>query len=134
MKWRGHFTGKIDALLRRDYLDEMLTHQYPASLLSRRFKLMSQNEEDGVTLALLKLAGTPNRTFVEIGSGASGGNSGVLAQEFGWRGLMVDIDEAKIAKARAKFGVNDRVSFEAIAVTPGNINALIERHGPGGRG
>ena len=48
----------------------MLTHQYPASLLSRRFKLMSQNEEDGVTLALLKLAGTPNRTFVEIGSGA----------------------------------------------------------------
>ena len=52
----------------------------------------------------------------------------MLAQEFGWRGLMVDIDEGKIVKARAKFGVNDRVSFEAIAVTPGNINALIERH------
>jgi hypothetical protein len=93
---------------------------------------MSQNEEDGVTLALLKLAGTPNRTFVEIGSGASGGNSGVLAQEFGWRGLMVDIDEAKIAKARAKFGANDRVSFEAVAVTPKNINALIEHHGLAG--
>jgi hypothetical protein len=109
-----------------------LADEYPASLLSRRFKLMSQNEEDGVTLALLKLAGAPNRTFVEIGSGASGGNSGVLAQELGWRGLMVDIDEAKIAKAREKFGANRKVSFEAVAVSPDNINALIERHGLGG--
>ena len=48
----------------------------PAYLLSHRFKLLSQNEEDGVILALLKLAGAPNRSFVEIGSGASGGNSG----------------------------------------------------------
>ena len=56
----------------------------------------------------------------------------MLAQEFGWRGLMVDIDQDKIARARAKFGVNPRVSFEAIAVTPENINSLIERHGLGG--
>ena len=131
-KWRGHFTGKIDALLRRQYFADFLADEYPAALLSQRFKLMSQNEEDGITLALLKLAGAPNRTFVEIGSGASGGNSGMLAQEFGWRGVMVDIDEDKIAKARDKFGVNPKVSFEAIAVSPENINALIERHGLAG--
>jgi hypothetical protein len=131
-KWRGHFTGKVDALLRRCYLAELLADEYPASLLSQRFKLMSQNEEDGVTLAMLKLAGAPNKTFVEIGSGASGGNSGMLAQEFGWRGLMVDIEEAKIDKARARFGANAKVSFEAIAVTPENINDLIERQGLAG--
>jgi hypothetical protein len=132
-KWRGHFTGKVDALLRHDYLAEFLEADGgPTHLLSQRFKLLSQNEEDGVILALLKLAGAPNRTFVEIGSGASGGNSGMLAQEFGWRGLMVDIDQDKIARARAKFGVNPRVSFEAVAVSPENINSLIERHGLGG--
>jgi hypothetical protein len=129
-KWRGHFTGKVDALLRHEYLAEFLeVGGGPAYLLSHRFKLLSQNEEDGIILALLQLAGAPNRTFVEIGSGASGGNSGMLAQEFGWRGLMVDIDQDKIARARAKFGVNPKVSFEAVAVSPENINALIERHG-----
>jgi hypothetical protein len=100
----------------------------PAYLLSRRFKLLSQNEEDGITLALLSLAGAPNKSFVEIGSGASGGNSGMLALEFGWRGLMVDIDQNKIEKAREKFGRNPGVSFEAIAVSPQNINNLIDRH------
>jgi hypothetical protein len=132
MKWRGNFTGKVDALIRRAYLEDLLADEYPASLLSRRFKLMSQNEEDGITLALLKLAGAPNKTFVEIGSGSSGGNSGVLAREFGWRGLMVDVDEAKVSRAREKFGFNRKVSFEAVAVTPENINALIERHGLAG--
>lgn len=128
-KWRGHFTGKVDALLRHDYLDDLLEEGGPAYLLSHRFKLLSQNEEDGVTLALLKRIGAPHKTFVEIGSGASGGNSGVLAQELGWRGLMVDIDQGKIDRAREKFGSNPKVSFEAIAVSPDNINALIERHG-----
>jgi hypothetical protein len=128
-KWRGHFTGKVDALLRRYYFDGFVVEGSPAFLLSRRFKLLSQNEEDGITLALLSLAGTPNKSFVEIGSGASGGNSGMLALEFGWRGLMVDIDEKKIEKAREKFGRNPGVSFEAIAVSPENINDLIGRHG-----
>lgn len=128
-KWRGHFTAKVDALLRHEYVGPMLVDEYPTSLLSQRFKLMSQNEEDGMTLALLKLAKAPNKTFLEIGSGASGGNSGMLAQEFGWRGLMVDIDPAKIEKARARFGANPHVSFEAVAVSPENINGLIERHG-----
>jgi hypothetical protein len=133
MKWRGHFTGKMDALLRHDYLaDFLVADGGPTYLLSHRFKLLSQNEEDGVILALLKLAGAPNRSFVEIGSGASGGNSGMLALEFGWRGLMVDIDENKIRRARAKFGVNPHVLFEAVAVSPENINALIERHGLAG--
>jgi hypothetical protein len=90
---------------------------------------LSQNEEDGITLALLSLAGAPNKSFVEIGSGSSGGNSGMLALEFGWRGLMVDIDQNKIEKAREKFGRNPGVSFEALAVFPENINDLIGRHG-----
>ena len=131
-KWRGHFTDKIDALLRRDFLENFPEVGGPAYLLSRRFKLLSQNEEDGITLELLKLAGAPNKSFVEIGSGASGGNSGMLAKEFGWRGLMVDIDQDKISKARQKFGINPNVSFEATAVTPENINALIERNSLGG--
>jgi hypothetical protein len=128
-KWRGQLTAKIDALLRSAYLADLLADEYPASLLSKRFKITSQNEEDGITLALLRLAGAPNRSFVEIGSGSSGGNSGVLAQEFGWRGLMVDSDKTKIRKARDKFAGNPKVAFEAATVTPENINILLNTHG-----
>ena len=56
----------------------------------------------------------------------------MLAFELGWRGVMIDIDKDKIQRARQKFGVNPKVSFEAIAVSPENINALIERHGLSG--
>ena len=132
IKWRGNFTGTVNALLRRDYLANFLGEDYPFAMTARRFKLFSQNEEDGMTLALLETAGVVNRTFVEIGSGASGGNSGMLSREFGWRGLMVDSDAEKIARARDKFGSNPHASFEAIAVTPENVDALIERHGLAG--
>ena len=39
------------------------------------YRLTSQNEEDGITLALFDEIGVTSRRFVEIGSGLSGGNS-----------------------------------------------------------
>ncbi len=131
-KWRGHMTGKLDALLRERYLGDFLGETYPFAATARRFKLFSQNEEDGMTLALLDMAGVTNRTFVEIGSGGSGGNSGMLALELGWRGVMVDYVARSVDRAQAKFGANPNVSFEALEVTPANVNDMIERHGLAG--
>lgn len=80
-------------------------------------------------MALLQTAGVATRRFVEIGSGASGGNSGLLAQEFGWRGLMVDYDARSVAKCRERFGDAERVRCEHHEVTPGNIDQIIADHG-----
>ncbi len=131
-KWRGRLSGKLDALIRTQYLGDFLGAEYPFAATARRFKLFSQNEEDGMVLALLHTAGVVARSFVEIGSGGSGGNSGMLAQEFGWRGVMVDYDRQNIERAEVRFGGNPQVAFEHLEVTPDNVNVLIERNGLSG--
>lgn len=131
-KWRNHFNGKINALVRREYLGDFIGDNYPFAAMAERFKLYSQNEEDGMVLALLRTAGITNRTYVEIGSGGSGGNSGMLCREFGWRGVMVDYDKDNIERARRKFGVNPLATFEHMAVTPENVDDMIRRHGLAG--
>jgi len=131
-KWRARFNRKLDAVLRREYLADFVCDDHPFAAVARRFQLFSQNEEDGIVLALLQAAGVTNRTFVEIGSGRSGGNSGMLAGEFGWRGVMVDRDATDIARAARHFGGNVNCTFERLEVTPDNVDSLIERHGLAG--
>jgi hypothetical protein len=97
--------------------------------VARRFRLFSQNEEDGIILALFEHAGITNRRFVEIGSGMSGGNSALLAYECGWSGLMIDIEQRKIDALRESFRHNPGVVGVAAAVSPANINQLLSEHG-----
>jgi len=124
-----HVEPAVQAMLRELYLDrEMLP--YPERLLAQRFRLASQNQEDGITLALLRDAGSVTRTFVEIGSGLSGGNSAVLAREWGWTGLMVDgAGATRMEQVGRRFpGVTAINAW----VTRDNINSLIASHGFGG--
>src|SRR5215475_4581593 len=58
----------------------------PQALLARRFGLLSQNDEDGILLALFDRIGTTNCRFVTIGAGTNGGNAGMLAYDCGWSG------------------------------------------------
>jgi hypothetical protein len=101
----------------------------PLDLVVRRFRLFSQNEEDGITLALFEHAGVTNRRFVEIGSGMSGGNSALLAYECGWSGLMIDIEQRKIDSLLEHFRHNRGVIGVAAAVSPTNVNELLMNHG-----
>ena len=103
---------------------------FPQRLTSRRFRFLSQNGEDGLTLALFKAIGTTDRRFVEIGSGTNGGNCGFLAQECGWRGLMVDASEARIVHVKARFG--PAVDSVAALVARDNLNQLLADHGLSG--
>lgn len=129
---RRRMFEKLDAVLRRDYLDVFLADDLPARTLARRFNLLSQNEEDGMILALLQAVGVETRTFVELGSGMSGGNSGMLAEEFGWRGMMVELDPVRVAKCAERFGRGGRVACLCAEISPGNINQLIEDNGLAG--
>src|SRR4029453_1863559 len=123
-----HVEPAVHALLRERYLDpESLP--YPERLTARRFRVSSQNQEDGLTLALLSEVGVTSRRFVEIGSGLSGGNSGFLARECGWSGLMVDGHADHMAQVARRFPT---VTAVAAWVTRENIDDLISANGLAG--
>ena len=124
-----HLEPAVQAVVRELYLDRD-TLPYPERLIAQRFRLTSQNQEDGITLALLKEAGTTTQRFIEIGSGLSGGNAAVLAREWGWTGLMVDgAGPTRMEQVRRRFpGVTAINAW----VTRDNINSLITGNGVGG--
>jgi hypothetical protein len=127
-KWRKIFSNQLGALVRHVCLplDQL---QPPFALNARRFRLRSQNEEDGILMALFAHAGWGMRRFVEIGSGKSGGNAAGLAHECGWGGLLIELSERSVELARKKFASNRLVTVAQARVTPDNINALLEAHG-----
>jgi hypothetical protein len=123
-----HVEPAVQAILRERYLDPA-SLPYPERLTARRFRVSSQNQEDGLTLALLNEAGATCRRFVEIGSGLSGGNSGFLARECGWSGLMVDGHSDHIVQVGRRFPTATAV---AAWVTRENVNDLITANGCAG--
>jgi hypothetical protein len=123
-----HVEPAVQALLRDRFLNpESLP--YPERLTARRFRISSQNQEDGLTLALLGEAGVACHRFVEIGSGLSGGNSGFLARECGWSGLMVDGHLKHMIQVGRRF---PGVKAVAAWATRENINELITSNGCAG--
>ncbi len=117
----------LPAVVRKLYLEDAdLPHPY--DLLSERFPYRSQNEEDGLLLALFKRIGMTDRRCVEIGCGVNGGNSGFLVQECGWTGLMVDADRRKIASIKTRFAGHALTAVKH-RVTREDIDALLMANG-----
>ena len=127
-KWHVIFARQMNAMMRALHLSRMPLPA-PHDLTAKRFRMYSQNEEDGIILALLEHAGVTDRRFVEIGSGMSGGNSALLAYECGWRGLMIEIEQRKIDSLLENFRHNPGVVGVAAAVTPANVNDILRDHG-----
>jgi len=126
-KWRMVFRRQLNALIRRAYLaDGELPH--PMAIGVHRFRLRSQHEEDGITLALLRAAGVRHRTFVDIGCGGNGGNSGVLAYELGWSGLMVDANRKSVEASARLFQFNQGVRVVKARLETKTIDAFLIKH------
>ena len=117
----------LPAVVRKLYLDGVELPP-PYDLTAERFSYLSQNDEDGLVLALFRRIGTTDRRFVEVGCGMNGGNSGFLAQECGWRGLMIDGRPAAIEKVTVRF-TGHAVTPLLTRVARDNINALLTEHG-----
>ncbi len=120
--------NKLDSILRFLYMEDSDQLPAPFNLTSQRFKILSQNEEDGMILALFKRLGVKNRSFIDIGCGGTGGNSGFLAQDCGWKGLMVDGSPENIATIMSRFAGYSVVAVNEF-VTQENINELLEKFG-----
>lgn len=127
-KWRVIFSRQIDAMMRTLQLG-WLDLPHPFDVTARRFRLRSQNEEDGIILALLEAAGVCDRRFVEIGCGRTGGNAALLAYECGWSGLMVDSNAPAIETVKRRFHHNPGVVAVAAEVSAANVNDLLATHG-----
>jgi hypothetical protein len=117
----------LPAIVRRLYLDDVDLPP-PYDLFSQRFPYVSQNEEDGLLLALFKRIGTTGRRSVEIGCGLNGGNSGFLVKECGWTGLMVDANRAKIETVRARLA-GHAATIVKHRVTRDDIDSLLATYG-----
>ena len=118
----------VDALVRHTFLNGALTGAQ--ALLARRFRGLSQHEEDGITVALFDRIGATTHRFVEIGAGVNGGNSGFLARECGWTGLMIEAHPERAATLQRRFA--PVVSVVSSMVTRENVNTLVETHGYSG--
>jgi len=117
----------LPAIVRKLYL-EGVELPAPYDLLAERFRYRSQNEEDGLLLALFKRIGTTSRRCVEIGCGLNGGNSGFLVQECGWTGLMVDANRSKIATIKVRFA-GHALTANKHRITRENVNGVLQMHG-----
>ena len=120
-----HLQSGIDGLVRAAYVDPS-SLPYPERLTAGRFRLLSQNQEDGMLWSLFQQIGTTTKTFVELGSGATGGNAAMLAGEFAWTGLLVEGDQGKVEYAGRRF---PRAKAVCAWITPETVNDLLERNG-----
>jgi hypothetical protein len=118
----------VDGIVRGVHVDPS-TLPYPERLMARRFRLHSQNQEDGILWALFQQIGVTNARFVELGSGSSGGNAAMFAAECGWTGLMVEGDREKVEYAGRQF---PRVTAVCAWITPETVNTLLVQHGCAG--
>jgi hypothetical protein len=119
--------SQVSAVLRALYFQaEEL--EYPYRTTVQRFGLLSQNGEDGITAALLRAVAPQDRRFVEIGCSDHGWNTGFLAEELGWSGLMVDRDAVAVAATRLRFPTST-VRTAVATVTPNIIDELFRAHG-----
>jgi predicted O-methyltransferase YrrM len=116
-------TRGVDALL-RFYFADRLDLPSPQRFVAKRARLLSNDDEDGITMSLLAEIGVESRTFAEVACGTNGGNSGFLALECGWTGLMVDADSERLDAARQLFRYAD-VRFVESFVTIDDINDLL---------
>lgn len=126
-KHQGIMMSKVDALLRREFLADFELEQ-PLDLLANRFSLSSQTDEDGILLGIFGRIGVATRRFVDIGAGSTGGNSGMLAFELGWTGLMVDGSQLAVERLGQRAQGHD-VRVVQSFVTTENVNELVREHG-----
>lgn len=99
------------------------------------FKVFSKNGGDGILLYIFSKVGVTDRTFIEMGvEDGRECNTANLSLNFGWKGLLIDANEAGIKSAGAfyneKLGkMSDNVKTIASFITAENVNRLFLDNG-----
>ena len=99
------------------------------------YRVYSQFDEDGIFVFLFAVAGTANKTFVDIGaSDGINSNCANLAINFGWHGLFIDGNAQAIAHGEQFYQAHPDTflyppRFVSAMVNRSNINAIISGAG-----
>lgn len=123
--------ARVESLVRMHVLDRR-DLPYPYRLTANRFRIRSQRGEDGVLAAIFEEIGVKHRRFVDLGCGDNGGNSGYLAADLGWTGLMVDGSKDAIGRLRREFNSRN-VAVKQAWITREDIDDLLTKFGGGGK-
>lgn len=93
-------------------------------LADYELSVISQGGEDGVVCEILRRLGFPTRRSVELGCGANGGNSGLLAACFDYESLMID-GNPELAEIARNLYAERSVRVEAAWVSLDTISDLL---------
>jgi hypothetical protein len=94
-------------------------------------KVFSQNGEDGVLGELLRRTETPSPGFF-IEFGAEDGvelNCALLADVFGWSGILLEADPEKHGRLHRKYAPSGRVQTRQTLVSPTNVEPVLRDMG-----
>src|ERR1043166_8659236 len=78
-------------------------HADPQPLVPNRYKVYSQNDEDGIIAEIFRRIGTTSRTFVEFGVETGVECNSVKLLVEGWRGLWIESNTTRAAAIRREF-------------------------------
>jgi hypothetical protein len=112
MEWIANASQGTQVLLRMLYRDRVERHLPLPSFDDVEFRVHSQNGEDGILLYLFSILEAPTKRSVEICAGEGFEcNTANLIINHGWRGLLVDGDEAKVQRAKDFYVPNRSTSW-----------------------
>jgi hypothetical protein len=112
MEWIANASQGTQVLLRMLYRDRVERHLPLPSFDDVEFRVHSQNGEDGILLYLFSILEAPTKRSVEICAGEGFEcNTANLIINHGWRGLLVDGDEAKVQRAKDFYAPNRSTSW-----------------------
>lgn len=111
-------------------LEEEHVRRYRALARSDRTRLPTDHRDPNrALLEVLDCVGAETYTFVDIGSGRSGGKGDCLARRFRWSGVFVDASEATVAALTKRFASLEGVTVLHREVTPENVGEIVARGG-----
>jgi len=98
------------------------------------FRVYSQVDEDGILLYIFSLIGTRTKRCIELAFGSPyEANTTNLLCNWGWQGLLIEADEAKVRHATEYFSRHPDTWYDppkvvSSWVTKENVNAILAEH------
>ncbi len=122
--------------LQHDYSRALRADESLPSVWDTGFRIFSEFDEDGITLFLLAVGGSPTRRFVDIGAGDGvfASNTANLALNLGFDGLFVDANESLVERGRRFYSRHPDAmvrppTFVRAFVTRENVNDVLTEAG-----
>lgn len=96
------------------------------------YSIFSQHGEDGLIAFIFEQIGVGARYFVEFGAGGKTSNTELLAQNFGWGGLIIDGSKKQLAATVSRY-IEGGVDISKITtlenwITKENIDDLLKEN------